>query len=167
MFPFKFSGLFDPKTQIATQSVGVPAGSTIVIQPPSSPDFWTILLPVIVGGILAIIGGFLGNAVPQWIQRRRDATTLAGAFRGEIGALLAIAERRHYQQGLEEVIQEVNAIQQVRVFTFSVRSNPFPVYRKNVSRIGMLPNPLPEMICQLYTQGQAILEILLTCKIPV
>lgn len=154
----------ETKTQPA-QTLAVPPASTIIIQPPSPAD-WFALLPVVVGGLLAILAGMVGNAVPQCIQRRHERKNLASAFLGEITALLKVVETRRYQEGLEQVLQQVEANKQVMAYTFSVRLNPFTVYTANISRIGILPNPLPNMICQLYSQAEAILEDIADMRDP-
>ena len=125
---------------------------------PTYANPWLILLPVVVGGLLTFLGGLIGNFLLQWNQRKAEIKSLTGAFVGEIRALLSIVERRRYLEGIEQLIQQVRTTNQPATYSFSARRNPFSVYDSNVSRIGILPSPLPELICRFYSQSRSVLE---------
>ena len=95
------------------------------------------------------------------IRRRAEARSVAGALVGEITALIQIAERRRYIDGLRALIAEARAGNDPNAiywYQFSVRRNPFAVYDANLTRLGMLRDPLPRLLTQFYTQASSILE---------
>jgi len=120
------------------------------------------LLPIIVGGAIGIAGSIIAPTWLEYSRRKHEQESLTGAFVGEISAVLEICKRRQYIESIRALITEAKA-QQAEPnksvwFHFSVRRNPFPVYDANVSRLGLLNDPLPRQIARFYTQSSSILE---------
>lgn len=115
------------------------------------------LFQTLVGGLLTFAGGLLGNILIQQRQRRAEKHSLASAFYGEIKALIGIVEKRKYIEGIKDAIDDLQLGKKV-VYQMKVTRKYFNVYEKNLDKIGILPNPLPEKIVELYTVMTAILE---------
>jgi hypothetical protein len=123
---------------------------------------WTTLWPTIVGGAIGIAGSILAPTYLEYSRRKAERLSLAGAFVGEISALIEICKRRQYIENIRALINEAKTKQAEPNknvwFHFSVRRNPFPVYDANVTRLGILSDPLPGQIARFYTQSSSILE---------
>jgi hypothetical protein len=115
------------------------------------------LLQTLAGGFLTFSGGWLGTVITQRRQRKIESKSLASAFHGEIKALINIIERRRYIQGIQEAITACKSNQKI-VLRVRVTRKYFNVYEKNLDKIGILPNPIPEKIVDFYTVMTAILE---------
>lgn len=115
------------------------------------------LFQTLIGGLLTFLGGLLGNFLIQHQQRKAEKRSLASAFYGEIQALIRIVERRQY---IQEIIDSIDTIESGEKVLYGIRITRkyFNVYEKNLDKIGILPNPLPEEIVDLYTVMTAILE---------
>lgn len=133
----------------------IPRSQTLI-----SKDYLPIL-QTLVGGFLTFLGGFLGNFLIQQQQRRSERKNLASAFYGEIKALVRIVERRRYVQGIKDRIKVLEKGGETK-FKVRVEQKYFNVYDKNLDKIGILPEPLPEEIVDLYTVMTSILEDLAT-----
>jgi len=120
------------------------------------------LLAVIVGGLIATAGGLYANLFIERERRKRESRNLALAFKGEITALLEHIKERQYAQRFGEVIAEIEQTRQPFLMPFRVRFRYDRVYDSNVSRIGTLNEPLPELIPLFYIHVNAILEDLLS-----
>jgi hypothetical protein len=125
-------------------------------------EIWIPLLSTIVGGAIAFAGSIIAPTYLEKSRRKDEQKNLTGAFIGEISALLEICKRRQYIEHIRAVIAEAKS-KQVEPnknvwFHFSVRRNPFPVYDANVTRLGLLTDPLPRQIARFYTQSSSILE---------
>ena len=129
--------------------------------PTESASFLTQFQPliqVIVGGLLTFMGGVLGPHIIEKLKHNRDAKNLAFAFRGELIAIRTIVNHRNYLGHLTQIIEHVKATNEPFIFKINVRQNYFNVYEKNVDKLGLLPNPLPELISTFYTQAKSVLE---------
>jgi hypothetical protein len=115
------------------------------------------LLQTLMGGLLTFLGGLLGSVIIQQRQRKAERNSLASAFYGEIQALIGIVERRRYIQGIQQSIEDLRLNRKIS-FRIRVTRKYFNVYEKNLDKIGILPNPLPEKIVDVYTVMTAILE---------
>jgi hypothetical protein len=115
------------------------------------------LLQTIVGGFLTFLGGLLGNVLIQQRQRKAERNSLSSAFYGEIQALVKIIERRQYIQGIQRAINDARSGREISL-RIRVTRKYFNVYEKNLDKIGILPNPLPEKIVNIYTVMTTILE---------
>jgi hypothetical protein len=118
--------------------------------------------PVVIGGAIGIVGGVAGPMCLEWWKSRAERLSLSGAIVSEIAAILAIIQTRNYIEGLHAEIVRARATPAPThiptFFHFSVRRNPFAVYDANLSRIGILPNPMPRQIVSFYVKASAILE---------
>jgi hypothetical protein len=115
------------------------------------------LIQTLVGGLLTFLGGLLGSVIIQQSQRKSERNSLASAFYGEIRALINIVERRQYLQLIQASIKEAKSGEKNPIF-IRVTRNYFNVYERNLDKIGILPNPLPAKIVDVYTVMTAILE---------
>jgi hypothetical protein len=116
------------------------------------------LIGVVVGGFLAIIGGFASNL---FIEHRKDAAIskqLALAFKGELLALANIADKRGYVKHIKSMIEVMKETQEPIYAHIHIRREYFNVFNNNVSKLGILKSPLPEKIAKFYVQANSILE---------
>jgi hypothetical protein len=109
---------------------------------------------VVVGGALNIVSLYFLDNKKQMAESRRVAL----AFRGEISALLALIQIRRYIDRFQLIIDAIEQTGQPHIVYIQVRRNYFPVFSSNVGNLGLLKNPLPELIAQFYTQLNSILE---------
>ncbi len=120
------------------------------------------LLAVIVGGLLATGGGILTSIFLERDRQKRESRNLALAFKGEITALLQQIEERHYQHRIEQVIAQIETERQPFLMPFRIRFRYDRVYDENVERIGILKEPLPELIPLFYTRLTSVLDDMLS-----
>jgi len=116
------------------------------------------LIGVILGGILAILGGFLSNFWLECYRDRRLRKNLALAFQGEITAIQEMVRKREYIEGLKKTIREIENSGLPFRFSFRARRKYFSVYEAHVGSIGILSPPLPNLVARFYTQANGILE---------
>lgn len=108
-----------------------------------------------------MVGGGISLLTAHWTltkQRRDEKRNLAGAFAGEIGAILEIVRRREYVRHLHDAIASIDQSGQVCSFVIKIRQEYFAVYKRNVHQIGLLDSPLPQDIAKFYTFCFSILE---------
>jgi hypothetical protein len=120
------------------------------------------LIAVIIGGLIAITGGFLSTMLLERQRARRDSRNLALAFSGEITAVLELIKERNYEERFTQVINQIEETGKPFYMPFRVRFKYDRVYEANVSRIGLLELPLPEEIPLFYTRLTSILEDLVS-----
>ena len=120
------------------------------------------LLGVLLGGVLATAGGILTTLILDTRKNRQESFHLALAFRGEISALLELFEERNYVDRFSEVISKIEESGQPFYMPFKIRFKYDRVFEGNVSRIGILKTPLPELIPQFYTRFTSITEDLVS-----
>lgn len=116
------------------------------------------LIAVVVGGVIAISGGFASTTLLERQRRRRDERNLALALRGEIAAILVLIRERAYIERFDEVIALIEASGRPFHMPFRIRYRYDRVYDANVERIGQLAAPLPERIAAYYTRMASVLE---------
>jgi hypothetical protein len=116
------------------------------------------LIAVIIGGVLAISGGFLNNLWFEWCHDHRLRKNLALAFQGEITAIQEMVRKRGYIEGLKNTIREIEHSGQPIAFSFRARRKYFSVYEAHVGSIGILSPPLSNLVARFYTQANGILE---------
>jgi len=116
------------------------------------------LMAVIVGGILAIAGGFFSNLWFEWRRDRRLRKNLALAFQGEITAIQEMVRKREYIEGLKNTIRKIENSGQPIPFSFRAQRKYFSVYEAHVGSIGLLSPPLSNLVARFYTQANGILE---------
>lgn len=116
------------------------------------------LLSVFLGGVLAIASGI----VVQWaiLQQSRSAErrSLAGAFAGELAALLSVMKQRRYLDQIDALIAETERTGEVPRTAFSFRHHYFRVFDANAGRLGILDPPLPEMLAHHYIYSKVFLD---------
>ena len=120
---------------------------------------------VIVAGLFALIGVLLGSflgGIVQWHQekKRRDyeEKSLALSFKGGISGLISILRERQYidrLSGYPKLIEQMNKVYLVKI---QAKKNYTILYESNVSKIGILKEPIPELISIFYTQVNGIIE---------
>jgi hypothetical protein len=116
------------------------------------------VLSTVLGALLALLGGIVGTWYAARRRERDERRSLAGAFAGEIQAVVDILERRQYVEGIEALIAEVESSGRPTAVFGRIRGRYFQVYEANAARIGVLRAPLPEKIARFYTQANAFLE---------
>lgn len=120
------------------------------------------LYSALIGGALSLGGSALGIWLSKHLERKYEAKQLAKAFKGEISALVHIAEVRGYSNGLRRVARLCEEENELRIYSVAVREEYRAIYKANAGKIGLLPGTLPERIAILYTQVASILEDLKT-----
>ncbi len=121
-------------------------------------DSLIALTPVIVGGLLAIVGGFVSTVMIENRRRRTEARNLALAFKGEITALRSHIEERGYAARFQQVIEQMEATRQPFFMPFRIRFSYDSVYQSNVSKVGLLEGSLPELVPTFYTYLHSLME---------
>jgi hypothetical protein len=117
------------------------------------------LLQTLIGGLLALLGGFSATWFTQWLHKRVERKNIASAFYGEISSLLRIIKVRGYVQGLEDDLRYMQSnLGDISFTHFKATKNYFRVYEYNIGKIGLLNEPLPEKIISFYTFIFAALE---------
>ena len=116
------------------------------------------LIGVVLGGVLAMVGGFFSNLWLEYRRERKMRETLALAFQGEIEALLEIIAKRGYMEGLRKAKAQTEQTGAIHGYHFRARRKYFSVYEANVGQIGLLRPPLSRLVARFYTQANAILE---------
>jgi hypothetical protein len=116
------------------------------------------LLQTLLGGLLTFLGGLLGNFWIQNAQRKSERESLASAFYGEVSALLAMIEERQLVQLLTDLLKEVKETGKRTYTYFDSTSKKFEVYENNVTKIGLLPTPLPEKLVLFYSLALTVLN---------
>jgi len=116
------------------------------------------LIGVVLGGVLAVSGGYFSNHILERNRRKSESKNLAFAFKGELKALSAIANKRGYVKHISNMIKRMQDNGKPLFVLINVRREYFNVYKSNVNNIGMLPAPLPELIARYYIQANSILE---------
>jgi hypothetical protein len=127
-----------------------------------SSEMISSLLAVIVGGFLAITGGYASTRLMEKHRLEQESRSLALAFKGEIKALLLHIARRDYAGRFQQVIAQIEATQQPFFMPFRIRFAYDSVYQENVARIGLLKGQLPELVPHFYTQLHSIMDDLVS-----
>jgi len=115
---------------------------------------FTAAAGVVVGALVSNFGTYLLEKRKQAAESKR----LALAFRGEIRALLELVKRRKYIETFQWFIEQMESTGNKYYPKMQIRREYFPVFTNNVGHIGLLKNPLPELIAQFYIQANSVLE---------
>jgi hypothetical protein len=94
----------------------------------------------------------------QQASSKREAKNLAGAFYGEITAIIHISKFRGYKEHFKKWLEHVQTHGIYKPKGFTIRHDYFKVYTANVGKLGLLKAPLPEKIAIFYTQAMSITE---------
>ena len=116
------------------------------------------LLGVVVGGLLTLLGAILNSRIQEERLSKREARSLARAFRGEILALREIVQRRKYSEAISTAIETMRRTGQPYDLRIPIRRGYFAIFNNNVAKLGMLEGMLPETIATFYVQANSILE---------
>lgn len=120
------------------------------------------LTAVVIGGFIAIAGGFISSRLLETQRLRREERNLALAFKGEISAILELIRERNYIARFAQVIDQIESTGKPFFMPFRVRRKYDRVYEANVARLGLLKPPLPEAIPIFFTRFDSILEDLVS-----
>jgi hypothetical protein len=116
----------------------------------------------VVGGLLATMGGILTQYVVEINRPRRESRNLALAVKGEITAVLKHINERNYQGRFLQIIEQIETTRQPFLMPMRIRFRYDRVYDENVERIGLLREPLPELIPLFYTRLISVMEDMLS-----
>ena len=116
-------------------------------------QFWSTILGVILGGILAISGGFLEKIY----ERRKERESLRAALRAEIQAILAIVERRDYIARLSNFIEAIKG-GSTNVFEIRIGRDYDIVFRSNCGKLGLLPSETAVRTVGFYYLVSSVVE---------
>lgn len=125
--------------------------------PPEFPTYIPILAALITGAC-SFAGAWLATIFGKRSERRHEARQLAKAFKGELSAIVSILELRNYQAALRKCADKCIEFDQVHIFAVSAQQEYRAIYKSNASKIGCLPQGLPEQIAIVYTQATSLLE---------
>jgi hypothetical protein len=109
---------------------------------------------MIIGGVLALAGGFLS----QWWQKRQERKALAHALSGEISAIIEIGKHRGYMEGMANVINQARLTGEPCSFRISIKQSYMEVYQANVDKIGLLPQSIAADVVKFYTFTKSVIE---------
>jgi hypothetical protein len=119
---------------------------------------WETLVPVIVGGVIGLLGGLASQALALWIEGRRSRRSIAGALGGEISALCAIARRRQYLEGAELLLLQVRQRLVLGRLRIGMAADYMVVFNAHAASLGRLPPDLATDVVRFYTQAKSLLE---------
>lgn len=123
---------------------------------PSNITNYLSVFQTLIGGLLTFLGGLIGNYFIQRSQRNAELNNLASAFYGEISSILAIVKRRNYVESMTYVLENVEADEAPEFTYYRGQNEKFRIYESNVSKIGLLPAPIPEKLISFYTLAEVI-----------
>ncbi len=109
-------------------------------------EFWSTILATIVGGILAIGGWFVPNA----IERCQERKSVRAALRSEIQSILAIVERRDYIRHLSNFVEAIRA-GSANFFERRIGKDYDIVFRNNCNKLGLLSSETAARIVRFYS----------------
>ena len=130
-------------TTPVTESSTMPGGSGVL----------GTILATILGGILAISGGFAEKIYEQ----RKERESLRAALRAEIQAILAIVERRDYIAGLSKFIEAIKG-GAPDLFEIRIGKDYDIVFRTNCGKLGLLPSDTAAKTVGFYYLVSSIVE---------
>jgi hypothetical protein len=124
----------------------------------TEPMTYIPMYAALITGVFSFAGAWLATKVSKDNDRKHDARQLAKSFKGELSAILHILQLRDYQKGIRATAARCIDSKEVLVFSVVARQEYLAVYKANASKLGSLPEPLPETIAIIYTQASAMLE---------
>ena len=114
------------------------------------------------GGALSLLGSWGAIWFSTRSKNKHAAHQLANAFKGEMYALVHIAELRNYAGGLKAMAKWCTENNSVGFFSAPSREEYRAVYKANVGKLGSLQGDLPKQIAIVYTQMASLQEDLKT-----
>jgi hypothetical protein len=114
------------------------------------------------GGVLSLVGSWGAVWFGDRSTNKHAVQQLAGAFKGELSALVHIAELRDYAGGLKTMAKWCVDNKSVGFYSAPSREEYRAVYKANVGKLGSLQGDLPRQIAIVYTQMASLQEDLKT-----
>jgi len=115
----------------------------------SNPDVISIT-PAVIGLAGVLIGAIVSLAGTYFLDRRhegRDRKGLASALLAELKAILHVEEAHDYRALYQGTLDRIKQGEAAPMPNISFETSPArSVYYANLSRIGTLPAPIPEMM---------------------
>lgn len=118
------------------------------------------LLSTIAGGVLAIAGGFAA----KFAADRREENSLRSAFIGELRALKKLVDRQELMQKIDQRIERIQKEQSPSFFRANILSTYNTVFLANAGKLGVLHQPAPERIIDVYSHMAAVVEMIAISK---
>lgn len=109
------------------------------------------LFSTLAGAIVSLISSWGAVWWTKQAEQKLAAHQLANAFKGEISALIHIAELRNYAGGLKALAQWSRINNSAGFFSAPSREEYCTIYKANASKLGSLKGKLPEQIAIFYT----------------
>lgn len=110
------------------------------------------------GGALSLLGAFAATWWSKRIEREDASRQLANAFKGEISALIHIAELRDYAGNVRQSAAWCRATNRITIYSATSRDEYRAVFKGNAAKLGSLKGTLPEQIAIFYTQTASLME---------
>lgn len=118
----------------------------------------TSWINTLLGGALAVAGGVASSWYQAKVARDGEARQLAKSIKGELSAIVEIADKRAYITGIEQAIQHIERTRIPYIMSVAVKRDYTIVYTQNAAKIGVLPGELPTQVAVVYTKLSAVLE---------
>jgi lauroyl/myristoyl acyltransferase len=112
------------------------------------------LIPTIVGGILAIAGGFLAKVYSDL----REKKNLQVALAAEIRSFLNVLERENLTQFLRDTLARIEKEKRLPLFPVSFRTTYSTVFSGAASKMGYLDACLLNEVVSYYYKVQMLVE---------
>ena len=128
-------------------------------------DYYSLIIPSLIGGLLALLGVWLTIRQENKKQRKfeeerrqREISSLKTALASEFGGLLHLIQVRQYLPDLRDERSRLEGRVTAVPWAFSVSVNPFLILESNLSKIGLIDPPTATELITLYKLGLALLE---------
>jgi len=119
---------------------------------------WHESLPPVIGALVGAAGAILATVVTLRWNYRKEQSSMAGAFAGEISALCEIARSRKYLENAKNLEQWIVDNNEPKLLILQARQNFFVVYEKNANSIGILSYRTSNLIARFYTIAKSLIE---------
>ena len=124
----------------------------------TQPNLTASIVPVIVGGVLALTGSLGATYLAAAVARRQRKRSIAGALAGEIGALVDIAETRKYIDAYDALIAQTESTGETMALGVVARYEYFSIFNAYAASLGELPPDLARDVARFYVITKSILE---------
>jgi hypothetical protein len=116
-------------------------------------QFWSTIISVIIGGIIAIGGGF----IQKFCERQQDRKSLRSGLRAEIQAILDIVKRRDYVANLSSFIENIKD-RSTNFFQIRIAKDYDIVFRSNCDKLGLLSSEIAAKTVRFYYLISSVVE---------
>jgi hypothetical protein len=113
------------------------------------------LIPTIVGGILAIAGGFLA----KFYSDLRERKSLKAALAAEIRSFLNMLDREKLAELFRDTLARIKQENRLPLFPVSFRTTYSTVFSGSASKIGCLDACLLNALISYYYEVQTLVEL--------